>query len=130
MRPILLAPFALLLASLAGCGNAAPPLTAGGHPVAHWLDEAKKPNPKDRKTAVRKLGHVGTADPAAIPVVIAALKDKDSAVRKEAAAAVLNLGPAAKDAEPILAEIAKADANKTVREYAAKALIRVRGTTP
>jgi HEAT repeat protein len=114
----------------AGCGRADPPLTAGGHPVSHWLEEVKKPDPKARKKAVRELGHVGTADPAAVPAVVAALRDKDAAVRKEATVAVLNLGPVARDAEPALTEMARADPDSSVREYAKKALDRVKGTTP
>jgi HEAT repeat protein len=109
-----------------GCGKPEAPLTAGGQPVAHWLDEVKKPDPKARKKAVRELGHVGTADPAAIPAVVGALKDRDVEVRREAALALLNLGAAAKDAESALTEAAT-DGDKTVREYAAKALDRIRG---
>ncbi len=119
----------LLAAGLtaAGCGQPEPRLTAGGRPVSYWLDELKKPDPKARKKAVRELGHVGPADPAAIPAVTAAVKDKDAAVRREAVLALLNLGPAARDAAAALAEAAKSDPDPTVRRDAAKALDRVRG---
>ena len=121
---------AVLVFVCGGCGKPAAPLTAGGQPVTHWLDELKKPEPKARKKAVKELGHVGTADPAATPAVVGALKDKDPSVRKEAVVALLNLGPAAKDAESTLAEMAASDPDRAVREYAAKALDRVRGTAP
>jgi HEAT repeat protein len=109
-----------------GCSSKPDTLTAGGHPVAYWLDEAKKPDPKARRKAVRELGHVGKADPAALPAVTEALKDRDVEVRREAALALLNLGADAKEAEPALVEAGK-DGDKTVREYAAKALERIRG---
>ncbi len=111
----------------AGCGKSEPPLTAGGKPVAYWLDELKKPDPKARRKAVRELGHVGTADPAAIPAVVGAVKDRDAAVRREAVLALLNLGPVAKDAAPALSEAAAKDPDPTVRKDAAKALERVTG---
>ncbi len=118
----------LLAALLAGgCGKPAAPLTAGGRPVGHWLDELKKPDAKARKKAVRELGHVGRADPGAIPAVAAALKDKDPQVRQEAVLALLNLGPDAADAAPALADAAAADKDPKVRDYAAQALARVRG---
>ena len=112
---------------VAGCGTSEAPLTAGGKPVAYWLDELKKPDPKARKKAVRELGHVGTADPAAIPAVVGAVKDRDAAVRREAVLALLNLGPAAKDAAAALSEAAAKDPDPGVRKDAAKALERVAG---
>ena len=127
MRGWLIAGLLAAGATTAGCGKTEPPLTAGGRPVSYWLDELKKPDPKARKKAVRELGHVGAADPAAIPAVTAAVKDRDAAVRRDAVLALLNLGPAAKDAAPSLAEAAKSDPDPTVRKDAAKALERVQG---
>ena len=116
---------AFLAITSAGCfSQPEAPLTAGGEPVAYWLDELKKPAPKARKKAVRELGHIGKADPAAIPAVIAALKDPDAMVRSEAALALLNLGPDAAEAIPALQEATR-DKNPTVREYAQKALERI-----
>jgi hypothetical protein len=94
----------VLLAGLAvvGCSKPAVPTTAGGHPVAYWLDEVKNPDPRARKKAVRALGHVGPADPAAVPAVTESLKDEDAAVRQEACLALLNLGPAAAEADAAL----------------------------
>jgi HEAT repeat protein len=62
----------------------------------------------------------------AIPAVVGALKDRDAGVRAEAALALINLGPAAKEAEPALEEASK-DSDATVRGYAKKALERIRG---
>jgi HEAT repeat protein len=119
----LLVPLVLVLA---GCSTKSDePLRAGGQTVAHWLDELKKPDPKARKKAVKELGHVGKADPEAIPAVTAALRDADAGVRAEAALALLNLGPDAAEAEPALTEATR-DKDPKVREYATKALERVR----
>jgi HEAT repeat protein len=118
----------LLVGLLAvGCGKPPAPLTAGGQPVSYWLDELKKPDAKAREKAVRKLGHIGSADPTAIPAVIGAVKDKSAQVRREAVLALLNLGPAAHEAVPALTEASTKDADATVRQYAIKALEKVRG---
>lgn len=116
-----------LVAAAVGCGRPAAPLTAGGRPVSYWLDELKKPDAKARRKAVRELGHVGPADPAAVPAVTGALRDKDAAVRREAALAVFHLGPAAKEAEPALSDLAAKDPDPAVRKDAAKALEKLRG---
>jgi HEAT repeat protein len=121
MRYLLLA----IVVALTGCAKK-PPLTAGGKPVSHWLAAIQGPDAAQKKKAVRALGHVGPADPAAIPALVRALKDPDANVRAEVALALLNLGPAAKEAIPALEE-AQNDGDETVRAYAAKALERVRG---
>jgi HEAT repeat protein len=115
---------ALLL--LAGCGGGKEPVMAHGKPVTHWVNEAKKPDAKARQKAVVALGHVGTADPAALPALIAAVKDSDAGVRRAAVLALLNIGPAAKDAVPALRE-AKNDSDPTVRSHAARALEVIQG---
>ena len=123
LAPLLAAP----LVAAVGCSSKPDgPLTAGGRPVSYWLDELKRPDAKARKKAVKELGHVGKADPAAVPAVTAALKDVDAGVRAEAALALLNLGPDAADAAPALADAAR-DRDPKVRDYAAKALAKVRG---
>jgi HEAT repeat protein len=106
-----------------GCGKNEP-VQAHGKPVAYWLEELKKPDPKARKKAVVALGHVGTADPAAIPALIDAVKDRDATIRAEAVLALLNIGHDARDAIPVLRDAQK-DSDATVRSYAAKALARI-----
>jgi HEAT repeat protein len=123
MRFILVISLAVLAA---GCAKKEP-LLSHGQPVSHWLDVLKDPNPQARKKAVTALGHVGPADPNAIPAVIGAVKDPDPAVRAEAVLALLNLGLAAKEAALTLEE-ARSDRDAKVREYAAKALERIQGT--
>jgi HEAT repeat protein len=122
MRSLLLA--AIFLA-MCGCGSK-PPLTARGKPVAFWVESLTAPSPKVRKRAVAVLGHVGDADPAAIPALISALKDPDGGVREQAVIALLNLGAQARNAVPAL-EQALHDREARVRTVAARALERVRG---
>src|SRR3954451_18121325 len=110
----------LLFVPLIGCGENAP-LTSHGKPVSHWLEALDSPEVKTRKKAVVALGHVGTADPAALPALIRATKDRSPEVRSAAVLALLNLGPAAREAIPALEE-ARKDRDAKVRTYAEKAL--------
>jgi HEAT repeat protein len=124
MRKIV--PLVLVVALAAGCGRGGQGLLSHGETVDHWLEALKDRDPAKRKKAVTALGHVGTADPAAIPAVAGALQDSDPRVRAEAALALLNIGPPARDAIPAL-EAAKKDRDATVRSYAQKALTRIQG---
>jgi|SRR5262249_29666632 len=119
-------PGVVLAVLLCGCGQQQPTL-AGGKPVAYWVEAVKGPDARLRKTAVFKLGNVGPADPAVYPTVVAALQDRDPAVRCAAVVAVLKFGDQAQEAEPTLAEMAKRDHDAKVREYATKALARLPG---
>jgi HEAT repeat protein len=120
--------FALLALAL-GCGRDKQPLTSSGKPVSHWVEALKDPDPQKRKKAVKALGAVGAADPAAIPALVKALKDPDPRVRAESALALLNVGPAAKEAIPALEEACR-DRDATVRDYAGKAISRIRNGAP
>ena len=111
---------------LIGCNGSHEPLTTHGKPVAYWLQELQKPDPKLRKKAVAALGHVGALDPAAIPALTGAVKDRDAAVRSEAILALLNIGSAAKEAIPSLNEACN-DKDAVVRSHAAKAIERIQG---
>jgi HEAT repeat protein len=118
--------FVLLAATALGCGQEKQPLLSHGQPVSYWAAALHDHDPVKRKHAVTALGHVGTADPDAIPAVTVALKDSDARVRAEAALALLNIGPAAKDAVAAL-EVAAKDKNAKVRSYAELALGKIRG---
>jgi HEAT repeat protein len=112
---------------VAGCRSKdSAPVMSHGQPLSHWVDDLKSPNAVTRKHAVTSLGHVGAADPAVIPALIGAVKDKDAAVRDEAVLALLRIGPAAIDATSVLIE-AERDPDAKVREHARKALNRIRG---
>jgi HEAT repeat protein len=119
-------PAILLIILLMGCEKDNAPLMSHGKPVSHWLEELKKPDSKARRKAVLALGHVGTADSAAIPALIGAVKDRDATVRSKAILALLNIGPDAKDALPVLNDASK-DTDPMVRSYAAKAVQRIQG---
>lgn len=112
---------AALVAGLAGCTKK-PPTSAGGKPVAHWVEALDSSDPHQRREAVEKLGNVGPADPAARPAVLRALRDKDARVRKEAVAAVHKFGPPDAEATAALTELKDHDADPQVRSYAARAL--------
>jgi HEAT repeat protein len=115
----------LIAVLLSGCAKKEP-LLSHGQPVHHWLAALHDPNPHTRKKSVVALGHVGTADPDAIPAVTDAVKDPDASVRAEAVLALLNLGPDAKQAVSAL-EDARTDPDAKVRGYASKALERIQG---
>jgi vesicle coat complex subunit len=110
----------VVLAVLAGgCGHA--PTLAGGKPVSYWVEALQGPDPKLRQTAVFKLGNVGPADPAALPAVQGALKDRDARVRCAAVVALMKFGPVSREAVPALNEL-RHDRDAQVRAYAAAAL--------
>ena len=46
-------------------------------PVSHWVDVLQGPDAAGRKQAVRILGNVGPADPAAINALAGAVNDSD-----------------------------------------------------
>jgi HEAT repeat protein len=116
----------LLLTLLAGGCSKNEPLRSHGQPVSYWVQALQEPDVPKRKKAVVALGHVGTADPSAMPALIGALKDADPSVRAEAVLALLNLGPDAKEAVPALTD-AQNDPDPTVRDYARRALDRIQG---
>ena len=95
-----------------------------GEPVKHWLDSLQSSDPKVRKKSVDVLGNVGPSDPAVIPALIAAVRDKDASVRDAAVLALSKIGPPAAEAATVLQEATR-DPNATVRDHAAKALERV-----
>jgi hypothetical protein len=115
----------ILLIGLCGCGQAAATM-AGGKPVCYWVEAIHSPDAKLRKEAVFKLGNVGPADAAAFSALQEALRDADAAVRCEAILAMLKGGPAAQEAVPILTEMREHDRDAKVREYAGKALEKLR----
>jgi HEAT repeat protein len=108
-----------------GCHKSTPTL-AGGKPVSHWVEALKSPDPKLRKEAAFKLGNVGSTDRTAFPALVDALKDPDPVVRRECILALVKFGDERKQAVPALAEIHERDSDPHVREYAAKALEKMK----
>jgi HEAT repeat protein len=123
MRSVL---FLLTAGLLAGCARQPVLKMAHGKPVAHWVAAVRDPDAGVRKKAVVALGHVGTADPAALPALIGALKDPEALVRRQAVLSLLNLGAEARAAVPALEEACQ-DSDALVSGYARKALAKVRG---
>jgi HEAT repeat protein len=119
---------AVIVFGAAGCSRKTAPVVSSGRAVADWVADLSSPDAKIRKKAVQSLGHVGTADPSALPAVIGALRDKDASVREAAVLAVLVNGPAARDAIPALTEIRDKDPVPSLRKEAAKAIERIQGT--
>lgn len=122
MRLIMIA---LIAIALSGCKKAQP-TTVGGKPVSHWVQAIHASDPKLRKQAVFKLGNFGPSDPAVYPTLLDALTDSDAKVRCEAILSLLKLGTCSKEAIPVLTEVQNRDGNSTVRDYATKALERLR----
>ena len=112
----------LVLAGWAGGCRPAPPPLAGGKPIDHWVRALKAPDGRSRKTAVGKLGNVGSTDPAVWPALVEALKDPDAGVRREAILALMKFGPGAREAIPALTEMRQRDPDGQVRTHATLAL--------
>lgn len=112
----------LLALLLAGCNKESPPVLAGGKPIEHWVAAARDPNEKFRKQAIQKLGNVGNADPAVLPVLIAALKDASPGIRREAIIAIVKYGPGSEQAIDPLKAVAATDSDPQIRGYAAQAV--------
>jgi HEAT repeat protein len=119
----------LLALSAVGCSEARPTM-AGGKPVNHWAAAIRDPDPKVRREAAAKLGNVGGADPLALPALVAALKDPDAAVRRAVIVALAKHGPAAREAVPALEELRQRDRDSQVRQYAGRALEKLKDEAP
>lgn len=120
----------LLLLSVVGCGGRPPvpsEFTVSGKPLEFWLTSLESRNEREREKAVQTLSNVGTADPKVVPALIAALEDKSAVVRGKAALALLKIGPDANASIESLTKVADNDSDPVVRDYAAKAVAKVRG---
>jgi HEAT repeat protein len=98
------------------------PTFSGGKPIEHWLRAVESRDPKLRREAVRKLGNVGSSDPAAFSAVLQALNDLDPGVRREAIVAVMKFETEAGQAVPALTKLEHEDKDSRVRACARKAL--------
>lgn len=113
----------LLLALVAGgCAQEGKPLSAGGKPVRYWVEALRSPDARLRKQAAFKLGNVGSADPAAFPALLGALKDRNASVRCAVVLALLKFDERAEEILPSLAELKQKDRDASVRACAARAL--------
>ncbi len=85
------------------------PLYAG-KPASFWLNQLQDTNPKFRAEAVQALGRIAEKNKELIPILAAALKDKDFEVGHVASNALGDLGP---DALPALLEALKEKSSPT-----------------
>src|SRR5438132_9162763 len=103
---------AILLVSLSGCGGGQPTLAGG-----KWARALRDPDARLRQKAAFTLGNIGSTDPAVVPALTGALKDRDAGVRCQAVLALVKCGPVAREAIPVLAEVEKNDRDAKVRVY-------------
>jgi HEAT repeat protein len=115
---------ALPAVSLLGCGKAQPPDL--GKQVGRWVQALHDPDARVRKNAILKLGNIGPGDAAVFPALLRALKDRDAGVRREAILALLKCGPEAREAVPALTEVRRHDRDAQLRDFAARALEKLR----
>src|SRR5439155_4927708 len=76
----------------------------GGRPASYWIYLLENGADKDRESAAHALGRMKAATPEALTALTAALKDKHYIVRRNAAAALSEIGPEAAPAVPALLE--------------------------
>jgi len=110
--------------SIGGCAGQSVDTSAR---VNHWVAVLAGPDAKLRKEAAFKLGNLGLSDPATVvPALTGALKDVDAGVRGEAILALLKCGTRAQEVTPVLTEMEQRDPDGQVRNYATKALQKLR----
>jgi hypothetical protein len=78
-----------------------------------------------RREAAASLGKIGSEAKAAVPALIAALRDEDWTIRSAAAAALPDIAPADSSAASALSD-ARTDESEWVRDAAERALARMR----
>ena len=126
MRLVFLAVTSVAL--LVGCAKTQPTMVHG-KAASDWVQALQSADAKTRKKAAEKMGSAGAVDPAIVPALAAAVKDKETDVRLAAVMALLKIGPAAQEAVPALTE-AKNDKDIRVRDLAAKAVEKIQSSSP
>jgi HEAT repeat protein len=143
-----LAAAATLLAGPAAAQDQQPRLYQG-RPAAYWVDALEKPealsalaealaDPDERvrfvvakALAAVAAGNTGSPDPeGALPLLIEALADASDGVRRVAIMGLIEAGPQARAAVPVLAALLARDESERVRLDAAEALSRVGRDVP
>jgi HEAT repeat protein len=110
---------------LVGCGKTHTP-TSGGRTASYWAEVLQKEEVELRRKAAAKLGPLILIDKAALPALLSAIKDSDAEVRSATARSLgIYTGSRAGEVLPALREMAKQDADTTVREAATKAIERL-----
>jgi HEAT repeat protein len=108
-----LCPFICLLSAV-GCSGS----------TASWTEQTKAADPAKRQHAVHMLRDRANEGEAVVPVLIEALADEDTYVRRDAARALGQFGAEARDAiPPLLASLH--DKEPSVRKASAQALKQI-----
>jgi HEAT repeat protein len=108
-----------------GCAKTYPP-TSGGRTASYWAEVLEQPDVELRRKAATKLGPLVLIDKAAMPALVAALKDPDGEVRSAAVRSLgIYTGARGREVLPTLREMEQQDADAIVREAAALAVKRL-----
>lgn len=105
---------------LVGCGKPAAPVSRG-KTTQDWINALAVEDAAMRAEAVKKLGNIGSRDPAALPAAFKALFDPVPAVRREAIFVVVRTWPASRETLPRLKELSEGDEDPEIRKMAAEA---------
>jgi HEAT repeat protein len=101
-----------------------------GRPLSAWIADLKAAAPATRNAAAYAIGGIGPAATAAVPALVQALKEDNSAtVRYPVCVALREIGPGARDAVPALTE-ALDDRNDEIAAMARKAIKAITGVDP
>jgi HEAT repeat protein len=111
-----LLPFWLLL-FLTGCGKS----------TADWVEQAKSADPVKRLHAIHALREKVDEKEVVLPVLIEALKDENTSVRRDAARSLGHFGSEAREAAPALRMLLP-DKEPSVRKAAGEALKQIDST--
>jgi HEAT repeat protein len=124
MKKRLLALIPLLIGTLLFIGCQQEPPRSGGKTAGYWVKVLRdESNAELRAKAATKLGPLVFSDKDAFPVLLAALKDNDPAVRRAAARSLgVFSGPKAEEVLPALRDLQEHDPDQSVREAAGKAI--------
>ncbi len=110
---------------LTGCGKTYPP-TSGGRTASYWAEVLQQPDVELRRKAALKLGPLVLKDQAALPALVAALKDPDAEVRWGAVRCLgIYTGPRGREFLPALRDMEQRDPDASVRAAAAKAVVKL-----
>jgi RNA polymerase sigma factor (sigma-70 family) len=90
-----------------------------GKPVEFWLRQAKDGDPKYRDEAITALGALAPEQKSIIPVLIAALHDRDYPIGETASKTLGTLGP---DVVPMLLDVLKLKTSTSAHSLALQAL--------
>jgi HEAT repeat protein len=114
--------FSLLAILFAGCSSKET-YRSGGRTASYWAKALKEPDVDQRRKAAVKIGPLTLTDEAALPALIAALKDEDSKVRL-AAIRSLKIYATGKTAQilPPLRDVKEKDSDAAVRDAASGAI--------